>query len=96
MKGNMLMWWLSPDRVRALMPACPPAIRVRVVTFMLVTGTVMMMLDRGLTPREVLVLLGVATLVTVVLTKAKVGVTSLLRAVSSASRGGLTDGAVTA
>lgn len=88
------MRWLPPDRVRALMPGCPPAIWVRVVTFMLVTETVMALLDRGLAQREVLVLLGVATVVTVVLTT--VGVTSPLRTISSALRGGLTDGAVTA
>lgn len=92
------MWWLSPDRVRALMPACPPAVWLRIATFMLVTGTVTGLLDRGLAPPDVLVLLGVIALVTVVLTKSvtKADVTSLLRAVSSAPRGELTDGEVMA
>lgn len=61
------MFWMPPDRVRAFNPACPP-MGVRLAAWVVVAGFALLLLDRGVSSRDTLALLGAVGVLTVTLT----------------------------
>jgi hypothetical protein len=77
---------LTPGELRALTPACPPGMWLRLATFVVVAVATLMLLHSGLSLVDALVTLAVMAVVTILMTMTSAGrvVAGLARTLASA------------